>query len=92
MDRQIYPRPELLTYEGILKEIDRNLQGVQQWLEHDDQLLRAAEYRIAAKTLIELLEVYNCGSVGGYDKDQPPYQTIQDRYNWLVNHNRVYNI
>lgn len=38
-----------------------------------------------AEALIELLEIADCGSVGGFDKGQPRPRNLLDRYEWLRN-------
>jgi len=40
-------------------------------------------YMHRAEALIELLEIQDCGSTGGYDKGQEDNYTLQDRLNWL---------
>lgn len=50
----------------ILQQIFSSFQCAAQWItSHPDNYAR---YMIKAETLIEILEVADCGSIGGYDK------------------------
>jgi hypothetical protein len=41
------------------------------WLGDHDTVLNAAEHLFKAEALIEILEVQDCGSTGGFDKTNP---------------------
>lgn len=80
-----------LTYGGVLNQIENDLAARQQWLS-SETLEHAWTHEIAAITLIELLEVHNCGSTGGFDagqRDRPngPNPSLIDRWRWLVARN-----
>lgn len=51
----------------ILQSIFEDFQQVSQWLPH--QLYKAVKYTAQAEGLIELMEIEDCGSVGGFDLD-----------------------
>jgi hypothetical protein len=53
-----------MTRKIILQTIFNNFQGMTQWLTSPDHYLENYNQAVA---LIELLEVEDCGSVGGYD-------------------------
>jgi hypothetical protein len=82
-------RKNLLTYNGIVRLIENELANRQQWLDMNS-LSRALEYENRALALIELLEVHNCGSIGGFDRGQQLKQSdkpsILERWEWLKNH------
>ena len=78
---------KLIDYHVILKDIEREFRMVRQWIEMESYM-NVAESAIRAERLIELLEVYNCGSVGGFDKWQTKRGTLQERYQWLVDKGR----
>jgi len=74
--------PSRLT---ILKTIGDHFQGVIQWSRHHDAdwAENVVQYLHQAEALIELLEVFDCGSIGGFDSFQPPPRTLFDRWDWL---------
>jgi hypothetical protein len=80
-----------ISRETILKRIESCLESVEDWAErtefHDGNLDSAYNYQCQALALIELLEVDDCGSCGGYDarRGQPQYsrRTLKSRYEWL---------
>lgn len=59
----------MVTNKTIKDEIKKAIEGMEQW---SDMGLPEYiyKYSVRLKTLVELLEVDNCGSVGGYDKGQ----------------------
>ena len=74
----------------ILEQIDRYLKQVEQ--HHKSQSFAyALKYHAKAEALIELLEGQDCGSYGGYDRDDPncgkyygdSMQTLKSRFQWL---------
>ena len=83
MARKKEPQP---SRKVILKDIQDNLEQAKQWGNHPydlDWVAQSAEFLARAEGLIELLEVHDCGSSGGYDRGQPPARNLMDRYNWL---------
>jgi hypothetical protein len=78
-----YKKGTALTYRGVLDGIEACLEGRNQWLEYEGWA-RAIEYENQAIGLIELLEVHNCGSIGGFDKGQPSPYSLEERWDWLV--------
>ncbi len=80
------PQPPAIPRLKILQKIAEHLSGVIQWTEGRCHFSRAAEYQAQAEALIELLEVADCGSVGGFDEGQiGGNQTLFARFEWLVN-------
>lgn len=79
-----------ITVEGIVEEIKDALQCRKQWLDlSPDTLGRAYEYHIRLECLVELLECYDCGSVGGFGKGQfktnsDPELNLLQRAEWLI--------
>jgi hypothetical protein len=59
-----------VTREVILKNIAKYLDSAKQW-RNGHQFDNAYKYASKAEALIELLEVQDCGSVGGFDPDNP---------------------
>ena len=77
------------TREQILIDIYFNLGLVRQWREvlSPGWSENVSKYMHIAEALIELLEVQDCGSTGGFDRHQTDEQrdTLYDRFVWLVN-------
>ena len=79
-----------IPYDVTLKRIKEKLDLVEQWLKHESHE-RVLKYHNHAEALIELLEVYNCGQIGGYDytdtinqQGDPKYfSSLKGRYEWL---------
>ena len=79
-----------IDYDQVLGIIQDHLDAAQQWLGLGD-FTRTATYQTKAEALIELLEVHNCGSVGGFDVCRGINQghsmghkhNIADRFRWL---------
>lgn len=71
----------------ILQDIFEYFQQITQWLPNNIDI--ANENMIKAESLITLLEVEDCGSVGGFDPDSPvKYESgfsLYDRFLALVN-------
>jgi len=57
-----------MNRKTILQEIFSNFQQITQWMYNPPYM---AEYHFKAQSLIELLEVEDCGSVGGHDNSNP---------------------
>lgn len=71
----------------ILQMIFESFQQMTQWVTTNPNSY--AEYHNQAKALIELLEIEDCGSIGGFDKDSPlpkicKYE-LYDRFLALIN-------
>lgn len=79
-----YRRGKALTYDGILEAIEGEIQMVDQWRCSENLDLASTHYQ-RAEALIELLEVHNCGSTGGFDKGQQDSgsRSLQARFEWL---------
>jgi hypothetical protein len=54
-----------------------------QWLRMG-HLERALFYETKLVGVVELLEVYDCRSVGGFGKGQPKGQDLMQRVRWLL--------
>lgn len=77
----------------ILRMIGDELGNIVNEIKHKPQYLGAIE-NIArsyqkAEAMIEVLEVSDCGKIGGFDEDQPCPANIFYRWEWLY---RKYNI
>lgn len=72
----------------ILKNIKESLSAITQWSEMQ-HWENAAKYAAKAEALIELLEVDDCGSIGGFDakrgQNRDRHWTLTKRYDWLRN-------
>jgi hypothetical protein len=82
---KIKPVNQSVVRATILKAIRANLAAIEQWSEMEDYG-RSYYYSSKAEALIELLEVDDCGSIGGFDdvRGQPEgYQSLKSRYKWL---------
>ena len=53
----------------ILNSIFSHFQQITQWLPNN--IDTASEYMLKAESLIEILEIEDCGSIGGFDKKSP---------------------
>lgn len=95
MPKAINPVKSAISRKVILDEIRIALEQSElytarapdQISDHDLQM--ALKWRTQAETLIELLEVDDCGSKGGFDEKRGqirkhPY-SLRDRYEWLFN-------
>ena len=71
----------------ILNDIFSNFQQITQWLPNN--IDNASKYMFKAESLIEILEVDDCGSIGGYDQKSPVIRKsgflLYDRFIALVN-------
>jgi len=77
----------MITRKTILIQIGEHLTSMNQWALYENYDY-ASKYANKAESLIELLEVYDCGSVGGYDEGQHelmPHASLHQRYSWLYN-------
>lgn len=82
-----------VAYEAILKTAESRLEASEQWNEPDnghEWMANALHYMSEATALIELLEVHNCGSIGGFDsarghsqQDGENYASLRSRLRWL---------
>ncbi len=53
----------------LLNSIFRKFRLIKQWTPSD--IVIASKYAIQAESIIEILEIDDCGSVGGFDKENP---------------------
>jgi len=71
----------------LLTEIKSAIQQVEQWHEApfaDGFADNTAGYFHQLEALVELLEIYDCGSTGGFGKDQPDNLNLKERADWLL--------
>ena len=74
---------------NILNTIGEKLQNAIQWKESSNRSMESVQrfhqYMIKAETLVELLEVQDCGSIGGFDIGQEDFyaKTLFGRWLWL---------
>lgn len=74
----------------ILNAIGDCFQQVIQWSEYKEPSWseNVTQYLYQAEVLIKILEIQDCGSVGGFDDSQPQPRNLFDRWDWLF---RKYN-
>jgi hypothetical protein len=83
------PANAAVARAAILKRIDGHLQQIAQWAGMQDYA-RAAHYQTKAEALIEILEVDDCRSSGGFDKARGQgsvplgMKGLQVRRDWLA--------
>lgn len=68
----------------ILDAIERHLSHAKHMGSGD--YLAAAKAELKAEALIALLEIHDCGSYGGFDKDDPKcgkHNSLDTRFKWL---------
>lgn len=79
---KIKRKAERALLEHLFSEIANCKQQVKQWSE-SKSWDHAFKYQSQYEILVETLEDYHCGSVGGFDKGQPSGQTLEQRVEWL---------
>ena len=76
----------------MLQDIFNDFQQITQWIPNHFE--DAAKYMNKAESLIEFLEVEDCGSVGGFDDENPVIPVtgwkLYDRFIALVNKYHFY--
>lgn len=84
----IKPVNSVIFRSTILKMIESELQSIAQWAGMAIWE-NAAKYAARAEVLIELLEIDDCGSTGGFDTQRNQgrrgFHTLYSRYEWLKN-------
>jgi len=81
------PKPDPKLLRLLLDDIQEAIDGVLQWADRpfaEGYLANALEYQSKLKALVELLEVYDCGSVGGFGYKQPEDLDLEGRAAWLL--------
>lgn len=83
-------RGRVLDRNLILKTIQDNLDSTYQWSQqfaekriNPDYSETAFGYMHRAEALIELLEVADCGSVGGFDQGEEGLYSLEERFKLL---------
>lgn len=83
-------RDELIAL--LLNRIEQSLNAVYQWGSQIAEKRMKTSYVEAAfgylhqaEALIELLEVFDCGSVGGFDEGQQGLYSLEERFDFLRN-------
>lgn len=71
-----------ISRDSVLKLIGQSVGQIVEWAESRHYNI-VSNYYNRALALIELLEIEDCGSTGGYDKNQPTARNIFDRFDWL---------
>lgn len=75
-----------LNREMVLEMIFDHLDSAASWdMFKTGEAGHRLDHITKAEALIELLEVADCGSVGGFDHGQPRPKDLYDRYDWLKN-------
>lgn len=86
--RAVDPVRASIERADILERIKRELGMAEQWdRQQTTHKAHSLEHACKAEALIELLEVDDCGSTGGYDKPRGQKgsltMTLRERYDWL---------
>lgn len=68
----------------LLTKIQDEMDAVKQWSEEYDWVAHHFQHYCRLEGLVELLEEYDCGSVGGFGKKQPEGQSLEERAQWLL--------
>jgi hypothetical protein len=83
-------KSKMTLYAFITKRAKALLKEAAAWKDssantpNESELLQIGVKRLHfAESLVCALEVYNCGSIGGFDKGQPADQRIKQRIAWL---------
>lgn len=76
----------MITNDTIKEELEESLELVEQWKNDPSNYFK---YFNKTEMLVELLEVDNCGSIGGFDKGQKiphgtPYERLKQRAHWVL--------
>jgi len=74
------------TRDDILKSIKYHLDSAKSWGGIHGDFLVAAKHQIKAEVMIELIESHDCGSIGGFDPEDPKYGKhgdVYSRYEWI---------
>jgi len=74
----------LMTRLEMLVEIGEAFLQCCQWSEMHDYK-GALKYYCLAEKLIDIIEVKDCGSIGGFDEGQPDGLDLFGRYEWIFN-------
>jgi len=83
MKKKPSKQPPAISRLVILQEIADDLHGLIGWAE-SMSFDTAQKYNAHAESLIELLEVADCGSIGGFDDGQKYNCNLFYRWDWLV--------
>ena len=81
--KDVILRSELLRKIGDYFQAVMQDLGLGKWSWMSRSCAHAAGAERAAALLIELLEVHDCGSVGGFDRGQSPGGNLFERWDWL---------
>ena len=86
-----------IPVQVILDAIEEELKMAYQWSKQfaekrikPDYSTNAFGYIHRAEALIELLEVHDCGSVGGFDEGNKGLYSLEERYAALVKKKRTF--
>jgi len=86
MPRRKLTVEELKIRIKLLNEIFENFQQITQWIPNDPENIM--KYSSRAESLIEFIEVWDCGSIGGWDLKNLPVQKckyhLYDRFLAIV--------
>jgi len=86
-----------IPVQKILDAIANNMKLAYQWGHQftdkrirPDYSMNAFQFMCRAESLIELLEVHDCGSVGGFDEGNKGLYSLEERYAALVKKKRTF--
>lgn len=73
-----------VSYKYVLNQAGGNLGSIKQWILMQ-KYERAADHHHRAEALVELIEVLDCGSTGGFSEgqNQAGTQYLFNRWDWL---------
>ncbi len=83
MEKRKLPKLSSKLMECLCHNIQESIESVHQWVEMEAFGL-AATHNNRLEAFVNLLEEYDCGSHGGYGKNQPSNQTLEQRAKWLL--------
>lgn len=68
----------------LLESIHDRAQRYEQQVQLKEGFSGPYENEQRLEALVELLEIFDCGSVGGFSKGQPEMRSVFDRARWLL--------
>lgn len=81
-------KPYQISIDVLLREVGNHLAAYLQWTDFPSVAWanNAVKYLCKAEAVLAIIEIYDCGSVGGYGIGQKAYKdnkTLWHRWNWL---------
>lgn len=79
---------KLIDNKLFFKKLAGGFSLIYQWMDSGN-LENALKYKTQTEALLELAEVEECGSIGGFDKGQPRSKSLGDRFEWIAKKNGI---